>query len=310
MAYADFVTAMMALFMVLWISSQDKEVLIATSRYFQSPFNSPMDATTGILPFDNNKPSTQQSPSSDQSKGPGKDSTNRDVDLQFLNSVAKDFFRMVKMDQDLADKPVDIQVTSDGIRVNLFNRARQPLFKENSAEFTEWGQFMMQNLAWIIDKNDLFVVIEGHTKSGLELPDPNYTPWELSADRANSSRRALTHYAVDPRQIDRVTGYADTRPMMGEKPDSESNQRVTISLSLGRPKVKEELEKQEKAMAKANAVNASGPSGEAAKAAAAAAANAPKPKVSIGSMGGHPVPAEQQPKSADSEKPKQRFSSP
>ena len=54
-AYADFVTAMMALFMVLWISAQDKEILIATSQYFQNPFRSPMDATSGVLPFNNNK---------------------------------------------------------------------------------------------------------------------------------------------------------------------------------------------------------------------------------------------------------------
>ena len=55
-AYADFVTAMMALFMVLWICSQDKEILIATSRYFQSPFKSPLDAKSGLLQFDSNKP--------------------------------------------------------------------------------------------------------------------------------------------------------------------------------------------------------------------------------------------------------------
>ena len=60
-AYADFVTAMMALFMVLWISAQDKEILIATSQYFQNPFRSPMDATSGVLPFNSNK--TSRSPS-------------------------------------------------------------------------------------------------------------------------------------------------------------------------------------------------------------------------------------------------------
>ena len=53
-AYADFVTAMMALFMVLWISAQDNKILIATSQYFQNPFHSPMEATSGILPFNSN----------------------------------------------------------------------------------------------------------------------------------------------------------------------------------------------------------------------------------------------------------------
>ena len=54
-AYADFVTAMMALFMVLWISAQDKEILIATSQYFQNPFRSPIDASSGVMPFNSNR---------------------------------------------------------------------------------------------------------------------------------------------------------------------------------------------------------------------------------------------------------------
>ncbi|WP_404423626.1 flagellar motor protein MotB [Nibricoccus sp. IMCC34717] len=296
-AYADFVTAMMALFMVLWISSQDKEILIATSRYFQSPFNSPMDATTGILPFDNNKPASK-SPSSpdDASKGPGKDATNRDIDLQFLNSIAKDFFRMIKMDQDVADKPIDIQVTSDGLRVNLFNRARKPLFKDNTAEFTEWGQFMMQSLAWVIERNKLYVVIDGHTKSGLVLPDDKYTAWELSSDRANAARRALTFYAVDSRQIDRVTGYADTRPMAGEKPESDANQRIALSLSVGRPKLKEDLQK-------AKAVSDAGPSAGTTAASGAPGAAA-KPRVSIGNPSRRTEPAEHDP---NAKPPKAKF---
>jgi chemotaxis protein MotB len=56
--------------------------------------------------------------------------------------------------------------------------------------------------------------------------------WELSTDRANASRRALTHYAVGSDAIERVTGFADTRPVPFQSPDSESNQRVTLSLSL------------------------------------------------------------------------------
>jgi chemotaxis protein MotB len=247
-AYADFVTAMMALFMVLWICSQDKEVLIATSKYFQNPFHSPMDATSGVLPFDSNKPAASKGESTGNES---KDSSNREVDLQFLNSVAKDFFRMMQLDEDLADKPIDIQVTSDGLRINLFDRARKPVFVRNTAEFTEWGRFVMQSLAWMIDRHRFHVVIDGHTRQGLEMPRPDYSPWELSADRANATRRALTHYAVADNQIDRVTGYAATRPVPGEKPESESHQRVALSLSLGRKKAKEE----EPAAAPANAAS-------------------------------------------------------
>lgn len=228
-AYADFVTAMMALFMVLWISAQDQKILISTSRYFQSPFNSPMDASSGILPFDTNKPTNPQGEDSGQDRTL---TSAREVDMQFLNSLAKDFFRLLHVDEDLADKPIDIQVTSDGLRVTLYDRARRPLFVENTAEFTEWGKFVMQSLAWLIDRHQFRVVIEGHTREGLVMPKPEYTAWELSADRANASRRALTFYAVDNSLIERVTGFADTRPIPFQPPTSEANQRVTLSLTM------------------------------------------------------------------------------
>ncbi|MBE7538285.1 MAG: OmpA family protein [Opitutaceae bacterium] len=236
-AYADFVTAMMALFMVLWISSQDKEVLVATSRYFQQPFKSPLTANAGVLNLDGksaSEPSSSSSKADSSQKGGEPQTDPKAVNLQFLNSLAKDFYRLLHMDQDLKDKPIDIQVTSDGLRISLFDRARKPLFVENTAEFTEWGRFVMQNLAWMIDRHKFSVVIEGHTRTGLELKKPDYTAWELSADRANSARRSLTYYAVDPSLIARVTGYSDTRPMPLEPPESETNQRVTISLSLAK----------------------------------------------------------------------------
>lgn len=230
-AFADFMTAMMALFLVLWISAQEKKILIATARYFQNPFNSPIDRSAGVMPYDQNKPS--QPHGDDSGADNPATSKKKDIDLQFLNSVAKDFFKLLNLDQDLAEKPIDIQVTSDGLRVMLYDRARKPLFVDNTAEFTEWGSFAMQSLAWMIDRQKFRVVIEGHTRKGLDLPKPDYTAWELSADRANAARRALTYYAVDERRIERVTGYADTRPMPFQAPEAESNQRVTLSLTMG-----------------------------------------------------------------------------
>jgi len=230
-AFADFMTAMMALFLVLWISSQEKKILIATARYFQNPFSSPMDRTSGIMPYDTNKPSQ---PHGDDSGADNPQTSSRNVDLNYLNSLAKDFFKLLNLDQDLAEKPIDIQVTSDGLRITLYDRSRRPLFAEKTAEFTEWGRFVMQSLAWMIDRQKFRVVIEGHTRKGLVLPKPEeYSEWELSADRANAARRALTLYAVDSTRIERVTGYADTRPIPFQAPDSEANQRITLSLTMG-----------------------------------------------------------------------------
>ena len=237
MAYADFVTAMMALFMVLWISAQDQKILIATSRYFQNPFNSPMQAGSGVLDKESKEiglkgggSKSKEEPAANANP-PATDAS--EIDLQFLNSLAKDFYRLLNLDEDLQEKPIDIQVTSDGMRITLFDRARKPLFKEATAEFTPWGDFVMQSLSWLIDRHKFRVVIEGHTRQGLVLPNPDYGAWELSSDRANAARRALMHYAAGVGTIERVTGFADTRPVPFQPPDSESNQRVTLSLSLG-----------------------------------------------------------------------------
>ncbi len=233
-AFADFMTAMMAFFLVMWLTSQDKEILIATSKYFQNPFTSPMEQKSGLLNFDSNKPANTSGGDKGETGG-GKSSTSaQTIDLQFLNSVAKDVYKMLNLDEALADKPIEVQVTSDGLRITLYDRAKQPLFEDMSAQLTKWGDFVMQSLAWMIERNRFNIVIEGHTRTGLALPTTEYTSWELSADRANAARRALVRYAVDATQIERVTGYADTRPVPLMAPDSPSNQRVTLSLRLGK----------------------------------------------------------------------------
>jgi len=231
-AFADFMTAMMALFLVLWISAQDEQILVATSQYFQSPFKSPMEDHSGIMPF-NKQSSSSSSSSEDQASSQSTPTdTNKQVELSFLNSVAADFTRLLNLDQDLDKKPIDVEITSDGLRITLYDRAQKPLFDGDSTELSEWGEYVMQNLAWMIDRHNFLVTIDGHTRSGLQLDQDNYTAWELSADRANISRRKLVHYAVEPELIERVTGYADTQPLPNEPTSSESNQRVTLSLRL------------------------------------------------------------------------------
>jgi chemotaxis protein MotB len=234
-AYADFVTAMMALFMVLWICAQDKKILLSTSRYFQSPFHSAMTANSGVMPYEKSSQSSGSSKEDDSTSGQSQSTDqNKEIELSFLNSVAASIYRLLNLNQDLNDKPIDVQVTSDGLRMTLYDRAKSPLFVENGADFTPWGKFVMQNLAWLIDQHHFRVTIDGHTRSKLDLHRENYTGWELSADRANSARRSLVHFAVDPELIERVTGYSDTMPLPGEAPDSPSNQLITISLALSK----------------------------------------------------------------------------
>ncbi|HEY2801347.1 MAG TPA: flagellar motor protein MotB [Chthoniobacterales bacterium] len=223
-AYADFVTAMMALFMVLWISAQDKQILLATSSYFKQPFNALSKSSIGVM-------------KTESGGSRGKDKSRESAaaaNLSFLTALARELNRMLNVSDVTREKPVDMEVTSDGLKVTLYDRQSQPLFEKGTATFTDWGTFVMQNLAWLADRNHLRVTIDGHTASGFVPTVKDYGPWELSADRANASRRLLEFYAVDPKKIERVSGYGETKPLPNLPPDSESNQRITISLNVNK----------------------------------------------------------------------------
>ena len=219
-AYADFVTAMMALFMVLWICTQRPEIVAATAHYFQDPY----------IAFDKASSGTME----EHLAGSRKESTIQHKNIKanegFLRAVARDFAQLLNV-KTAEDSPIEIELTADGLKISIFNKDDKPLFKEGSAELTEWGLFVLQNLSWLIERYKFHVFIDGHTSHSKESKKANYGPWELSADRANSARRALEHFAVDPKKIERVTGYGDTSPIPGSDPQTARNERITISLS-------------------------------------------------------------------------------
>ena len=220
-AYADFVTAMMALFLVLWIVSQDDEVLVFTSEYFKNPFNTPLEQSTGILPTDQN-----DSVAFDQQERPALSL----LDMALLNSLARDVFRLLDVREDeLEPSPVDIKVTTDGMHITLFEKPSFPLFSGQTAELTEWGDFVLQNLAWVVERHSFRVRIDAHTYDSNQTFAEDYSLWELTSDQANAARRSLVHYAVNPDTIERVTGFADTVPLDGEPSNSTKNQRLEIS---------------------------------------------------------------------------------
>jgi chemotaxis protein MotB len=222
-AYADFVTAMMALFMVLWISAQDQEILIATSRYFQNPFNSPLERSSGVMTG-----AQTGGKSNDESDAP----PSNVVDMAFLNQLANDLYRLLDVQSaEREEKPIDIAVASDGLRINLFNRKNQPFFKPFSAEFTPWGELVVQNLAWLMDRYDTSVSIDSHFTGDFQGSTPGYGAWELASDRANAMRRGLVHYALDPEKITRVTAHVAPAPP-GAAPSDDSTQRIEVALVM------------------------------------------------------------------------------
>jgi chemotaxis protein MotB len=224
-AYADFVTAMMALFMVLWICSQEEEIVMATSKYFQNPFEMPQTSGESLLDFKQGSPA-QQTIKDELQGGTSK------LNLEMLEKMASEFYKLMDINQDDAQKPVEVEVTQNGLRITLYDRVGKPVFKENSDEFTRWGRYAIQNLSWLMDRYELRVRIDAYTPEGFPQIREDYGAWELTTDRANATRRLLEHFALSPEKVSQVTGYGDRNGLDGVAPDDPSNQRIELSLEV------------------------------------------------------------------------------
>lgn len=231
-AYADFVTSMMALFIVLWVlvAEEKPEVMAQMALYFKDPGYTTRQKdqtmapkqTTGVM---------EKTATASQKDASMQDATTRE-NQGFLKAIARDFVRLLNV-QDNEKEPVDVQITSDGLKMNIFNRSEKPIFKNNTTDLTEWGTKVFQNLAWLVERYNFMVYLEGHTAKGLDLgPNKNYTPWELSTDRANTVRRTMEYYAMSSDKTKRVAGFGDSQPLPNVAPESEDNNRMSVSLSL------------------------------------------------------------------------------
>lgn len=227
-AYADFVTAMMALFMVLWILGTEQEYLEQLQEYFRNPPNPFREQAGGVLVRDGDlalRSSPEEHP----------DAFFDRVDPQLIANLVRDFYRLLNLDPEDEERPMDVHVTSEGLQLVLFDRSRQPLFLKGTSELTDWGNLVMQNLSWILARYDFKIKIAGHTAPVDDADVDGPDKWTLSLRRADGVRNSLRHYAVSPEQFDRVAGYADTRPYEGLDPANEAHRRVTLSLSLEEP---------------------------------------------------------------------------
>lgn len=225
-AYADFVTAMMALFMVLWISGQNEEILQATSGYFQHPFQKTLTTSPGVI-------SSGNSGTNSSSREPTDPSANNNIlNIEVLHEMSNEFKRIMRITDDEEEPLINVEITSDGLRITLFDRSRQPLFIKNTDILTDWGIFAMQNLAWIINRYPMKLRIDSHVPEGV-IPNDSYGPWEITIDRANAGRRALEYYSVNKDKILQISGHGTSQLLPETAPTSESNQRLEFSLLTG-----------------------------------------------------------------------------
>jgi len=222
-AYADFVTAMMALFLCLWLTAQDTKIKDAVERAFTNPFSSVTKESTGIIP---NKEKTSRE------KQAGKFQSVSAVEMETMRHVSDDLMKLLQQ-QDQSESSVKIELTPDGLRINIFDRSRKPIFEPDTDTFTSYGSWVFSTLAWEISRYKTFKIeLEGHTKTVFDQGREATSKWDLSTERANAARVKVVQSGVNGEQICKVSGYADTAPMPDTAPDDEINRRVTVMLKM------------------------------------------------------------------------------
>lgn len=218
-AYADFVTAMMALFLVLWLLSQaDTKLKESIATYFRSP--GAFDKVRGGILEGSGNFSKTPTASSDQDEEVSFQQTAMSLEKKF--STRPQF-------QSAKDR-VRVEVTAEGLKIQLIDKADKVSFASGSAELTEATRDLLTEIAAGICQLPNPIYIGGHTDRRPFERGSDYTNWELSADRANAARRALEAGCVRPSQIQRVVGYADTEPLIANDAYAAANRRISILL--------------------------------------------------------------------------------
>ncbi len=222
-AYADFVTAMMALFLVLWLvamlSMQAKK---GVGEYFRSYSifkgeGSGGGAGISALPG--------YPVRLDKEEG---DSTLGNI---FKTQLALRIEKTLRDRLGKLSEQVLVYTTKDGIRIELVDKSGSPMFELGKAELLPKGEMTLKTLASTIKKTRYEIIIEGHTDSYQYNMD-GYSNWELAADRANTTRRWLVMSGVDPSRIRKVISFADTKPLNQSNPYDPANRRVSIVLKM------------------------------------------------------------------------------
>ena len=207
-AYADFVTAMMALFIVLWLMNSSKQVQEAVGGYFKDPSGSSKMVGT-------------------DKRGSGDNFTLSKDDMTKLKEQLQKSVRRLN-DFDKLKDHIEMTVTAEGLRIELLESASGTFFESGSPRPNDDCKQLLSLLSTELGKLPNKISIEGHTDSKPYQGTPNYGNWELSTDRANAARRLMQESGVRSDQVAEVRGYADQRLRTPSVPEAPSNRRVSL----------------------------------------------------------------------------------
>ncbi|MFZ0286181.1 MAG: flagellar motor protein MotB, partial [Terriglobales bacterium] len=207
-AYADFVTAMMALFIVLWLLNSSKKIQEAVGGYFRDPMGSAKNAGTNMAGAGISLPISKD-------------------DMPKLKEELEKRIRQMSNFDKLKNQ-IEITVTPEGLRIELIETEKGTFFNLGSAGPTENGKQLLSLLANELGKLPNHVSIEGHTDAKPYTGKSGYSNWELSADRANAARRLMQQNGLGENQVSQVRGYADQMLRKPDDPFDASNRRISV----------------------------------------------------------------------------------
>lgn len=210
-AYADFVTAMMSLFIVLWLMGSSSKVKEAVAGYFNDPKGTGQLLGTMMA-------------------GKGGTAETKIESAKDLEQLKEKLEKEIKEKKDLEklSKQIEITITAEGLRIELIEGKNGTFYELGSAKLSASGQELLALLAGELKTLPNALLIEGHTDATKYSNDANYSNWELSADRANSARRLMQADGVRDNQVTQVRGFADQLLRVKNDPFDSSNRRITI----------------------------------------------------------------------------------
>jgi len=206
-AYADFVTAMMALFIVLWLMNASKQVQEAVGGYFKDP-----RGTAKVVGTNRNGGGFVSLKKEDMSK----------LKEQLLQSI-----HHLDPTEKLKDQ-IEITITQEGLRIELMESAKGTFFELGSAKPTPALVELLTLLAHDLGTLPNDISIEGHTDSKPYSISRTYDNWDLSSDRANEARRLMQGAGLRADQVKQVRGFADQRLRLAQNPEDPSNRRISL----------------------------------------------------------------------------------
>jgi chemotaxis protein MotB len=222
-AYADFVTAMMAFFLVMWLVGQSPQVKASVGQYFRDP-GAFTEGGRGVLPGAESGTTGGGAPDGSRTHP----ATDVESAKRALEQAAEHLRQAIQLKFAAVQDRVDISVTEEGLRIELREAPNDGFFSSGSAAMKPDTEKILAVIATALAKMPNRIAVEGHTDSLRYGPGNQYTNWELSSDRANAARRVLERTGVKAEQLDAVRGFADTRLRTPDKPLDAGNRRISI----------------------------------------------------------------------------------